>query len=282
MKIISFSIEEDVQYMECGIMSTEDEWMHAPRVFPMWVLGLCTRGYMYMNIEDVEYKIMAGDMFLLPPNRLHRGTKMGKEGVAYYWIHFRAPEIDAVQREMDFSETPEGNQHAYLMLHYPLLNIQTAFMVCDYLYSLDYGTQYTGIIRQNVLKVLLYEISNQTLLGYAKKFDQRFVRMLDYIRLNFVSELSAESLAQRFGYNKSYLCRLFKKRVGKTLMNYCAELRINLACQQLIGTDYPVKRIAMECGFANEKYFMRQFKTCMGLTPTAYRNTRLNTKSISR
>lgn len=282
MKIISFSIEEDVQYMECGIMSTEDEWMHAPRIFSMWVLGLCTRGYMYMSIEDVEYKIVAGDMFLLPPNSLHRGTKMGKEGVSYYWIHFLAPDIDVVQREMDFSETPEGNRHSYMMLHYPLLNIQKASTMCDYLYSLDYGTQYTEIIRQNLLKVLLYEISNQTLLGYAKKFDQRFVRMMDYIRLNFVSELSAESLAQRFGYNKSYLCRLFKKRIGKTLMNYCTELRIYLACQQLIGTDYPIKRISVECGFNNEKYFMRQFKVYTGLTPTEYRNTHLNTKIISR
>ena len=142
--------------------------MHAPRVFSMWVLGLCTRGYMYMSIEGVEYKIVAGDMFLLPPNSLHRGTKMGKEGVSYYWIHFLAPDIDVVQREMDFSETPEGNRHSYMMLHYPLLNIQKASTMCDYLYSLDYGTQYTEIIRQNLLKVLLYEISNQTLLGYAQ------------------------------------------------------------------------------------------------------------------
>lgn len=282
MKILWFSLEKEIQYRECGIMSTEVPWKHAPRVFTMWVLGLCTRGTMYMNIEGVDYKIMAGDMFLLPPNKLHWGPKLSEGAVSYYWIHFTAPQIEEVIKDISDAAVPSDPSLSYLMLHYPLLDIRKASVLCDHLYSIDFGTHYTGNIQQNLFKVLLYEISNQTLLGNVHKYDQRFLRMLDYIRANFASPLSVEVLAAQFGYNKSYLCRLFKHRMGKTLISYCTELRVYYACQQLTGTDYPIKRIAAECGFGSEKYFMRQFKAQTGMTPTTYRNTHLKIDVISK
>lgn len=136
-------------------------------------------------------------------------------------------------------------------------------MLFNQLYTNNYAQHYTPNLQKSLLKVLLYEISNQTLYRHAHKFDQRFMQLLDHIRSNFTGELSVDELADLFSYNKSYLCRLFKARVGKTINSYQNELRLCYACQLLSETNLPIKRISSEVGFESEKYFMRMFKAHM-------------------
>ena len=75
MSALCFSIENDISYYECGIMKSETPWVHLPRKFKMWVLGVQTSGIMYMNIEGKEYRIMPGDIFLLPCCKVALGNK---------------------------------------------------------------------------------------------------------------------------------------------------------------------------------------------------------------
>lgn len=303
MTVLRFSIENDIVYNECGIMKSDKPWMHLPRKFKMWVLGICTSGIMYMNIEGTEYRIMPGDIFLLPVAKLHWGTRMSEGIISYYWIHFEAPPIDdmlcgdtaqAVKKREPAQNISEGSpcdsarstsasecpleipaDQAYLMLHSSLLDIEPVSAICGQLYAISFAQYYTRNIQQSLLKALLYEISNQTLLSHAHKFDQKFVKLLNHIQENFLSDISIDVLSEKFGYNKHYLCRTFKQRTGKTITTYYTQLRICLACQQLSETNYPIKRIARECGYESEKYFMRIFKAHMGMTPSQYRNSHM-------
>lgn len=277
MSALCFSIENDISCYECGIMKSETPWVHLPRKFKMWVLGVQTSGIMYMNIEGKEYRIMPGDIFLLPVAKLHWGTRKSEGPISYYWIHFEAPTIEKMKKdnngELDIKTLQ--NDQAYIMLHSSLLDIEPVSVICGQLYAISFAQYYTKNIQQNLLKALLYEISNQTLLAHAHKFDQKFVKLLNYIQANFLKDISIDDLSKHFGYNKQYLCRMFKQHMGKTITNYYTQLRICLACQQLSETDYPIKHIARECGYESEKYFMRIFKEHMGITPSQYRNSHM-------
>ncbi len=273
MPVLGFAIEDEIEYNGCGIMKTDEPWKHLPRVFDLWVLALCTKGTMYMNIEGSEFAIRPGDVFILPVRRLHYGTRDSEGGISYYWAHFEAPDLDCLlEREcVDARKIAPGQ--SYLMYHVSLLDLNTVSMLFNQLYTNNYAQHYTPNLQKSLLKVLLYEISNQTLYRHAHKFDQRFMQLLDHIRSNFTGELSVDELADLFSYNKSYLCRLFKARVGKTINSYQNELRLCYACQLLSETNLPIKRISSEVGFESEKYFMRMFKAHMNMTPTGYRNT---------
>ena len=272
MLVMGFDIEREVSYHNCGIMKTDGPWRHLPRVFDLWVLALCTAGTMYMTIEGVAYTIRPGDVFLLPPKSLHFGPSDSDGPISYYWVHFEAPELNAVSEKepVNVKQLPAGR--SYLMYHMSLLDVNTVSMLFHQLYVNNYTQLYTPNLQESLLRVLLYEISNQTLYRHAHKFDQRFIQLLDYIRSRFAQGISIDELSQRFGYNKSYLCRLFKSRVGKTINGYLAELRVCYACQLLSETNEPVRTVAIRVGFESEKYFMRVFKQHMSMTPTAYRN----------
>lgn len=66
---------------------------------------------------------------------------------------------------------------------------------------------------------------------------------------------------------------MFNSQVGAGFSEYINTKRISLSKELLITTDKPVQDISLEVGITNYNYFLRLFKSTMGLTPTAYRTT---------
>lgn len=74
--------------------------------------------------------------------------------------------------------------------------------------------------------------------------------------------------------NEEYLSRLFKRKIGQTLIHYLQQLRVNHAKVYLEQPDLPIGIIGEQVGFANQSYFFEVFKRWMNTTPSEYRETR--------
>lgn len=98
-------------------------------------------------------------------------------------------------------------------------------------------------------------------------------RVLSYIQEHFNEKMSLEEIASVAGMNEQYLCRYFKKHVGKTITEYINDVRINHATQKLLQTDDKIIDIAIQCGYENVGYFLKRFRKEKGLTPSAFRET---------
>ncbi len=111
------------------------------------------------------------------------------------------------------------------------------------------------------------------------KMYHRLRPCLEYIDLHYGEErFSLDSLASMVHMNRTYFCTYFKKVMQTGVFDYINSLRIERACMLLAGTEQPVIKIAMECGFENISYFNRRFKQQKGMTPVQYRNE--STRSI--
>ena len=91
------------------------------------------------------------------------------------------------------------------------------------------------------------------------------------MKQHYQERITLEQLASSLHMNKNYFCKFFKQKVGKTPFSYLNEYRINQAAALLLTTDAPITEIAMDTGFDNMSYFIRQFKHCKGCTPSIYR-----------
>lgn len=96
-------------------------------------------------------------------------------------------------------------------------------------------------------------------------------RAVHFIELHYFSPFSLEEVARQAGCNPSYLERVFKQALGRTIMEYTISLRIKNACHMLINTEFSIIDIAYECGFSTRQHFMRCFRKLMGTTPLKYR-----------
>ena len=79
--------------------------------------------------------------------------------------------------------------------------------------------------------------------------------------------------AEKCGFDKDHLRRLFKREIGKTPIEYLTDLRITRAKQLLErSADITVAAVAESVGFADSLYFSTCFKKKVGTSPTEYRS----------
>ncbi len=61
---------------------------------------------------------------------------------------------------------------------------------------------------------------------------------------------------------------------GLSAGQYLTRLRIDQASERLRRSDEPISQIALDCGYADQTAFTRQFRKVVGLSPGSYRKAR--------
>ena len=105
----------------------------------------------------------------------------------------------------------------------------------------------------------------------------RLAKSLEHLRENFSSPVSIAELAKSAGMSLSGFLRLTQSVLGVSPRSLLTRLRVEEAARQLADSEFPLSRIALDCGFCDQPTFCRQFKSVTGMTPMAYR--RLKTVS---
>jgi two-component system response regulator YesN len=98
-----------------------------------------------------------------------------------------------------------------------------------------------------------------------------FDDILYYIDHNYSEPLKLETIASLFGYNSSYLGKLFTQKMNQSFNSYLDEVRIKHSVELLDQTDLKVYEIAEKVGYSNVNYFHQKFKKIKGLSPAEYR-----------
>ena len=97
--------------------------------------------------------------------------------------------------------------------------------------------------------------------------------VIEYIKKNFDSPISIESLAKDNNMSVSALERRFKKYLQKTPGQYISSVRLNNGLKQLLDTDKRIGTIALESGFSDHSHFTRAFTRHYGKSPRHVRST---------
>lgn len=104
---------------------------------------------------------------------------------------------------------------------------------------------------------------------------------ISYIEDNYNKEISTSDLAEMLNFNESYFCRLFKKAIGTTAIDYINFVRVCKA-EKLLSKDISLLEIAYETGFSSLSYFNRVFKKYNYYTPSEYKKIMKNRKYEQR
>ena len=97
----------------------------------------------------------------------------------------------------------------------------------------------------------------------------KLLNLLNTIQ-NFKTPLP-QLLQRDFHYNPSYMCKVFKKKMGMTMTYYFNTCKINYAKTLLLSTDYTVLSISEIVGFNNISHFNHEFKKRFQVSPSDYR-----------
>lgn len=126
----------------------------------------------------------------------------------------------------------------------------------------------------NILFTCIIRSNESTYRYYAREHTPPAAIALPYI-LKYIEEhytdLTLETLAAQFHYDKGYLSKLIHKYTGKTYTQIIYHYRLEKAIQYLQHTNEKISRIAELTGYNSSDHFTRSFRTYTGLSPRDYR-----------
>lgn len=96
-------------------------------------------------------------------------------------------------------------------------------------------------------------------------------QIIDYIEINLDKDLDLEKIAEKIGYSRFHLNRIFTEETGLTIYKYLQTRRLTLAAEKLVKTDQAITQIAYEAGYNSQQAFSLAFKQIYQYPPKVYR-----------
>ena len=98
--------------------------------------------------------------------------------------------------------------------------------------------------------------------------------IVDYIETHLNDKLDLDSIANKAGYSKYHLHRMFTNIVGFTVHSYVQRRRLTEAARLLIFSERTIMDIALFAGYETQQSFTTAFKALFKLSPQAFRKQR--------
>lgn len=109
--------------------------------------------------------------------------------------------------------------------------------------------------------------------GSAGRMAQAAETMREYIRSNYMKEISMQDAARTMNYSDAYFCKLFKQCFDQNFTSYLTNFRVNEAKRLLMNQNVSVKDVGMQVGYYDSNYFAKVFKRITGMIPSEYRDS---------
>lgn len=97
------------------------------------------------------------------------------------------------------------------------------------------------------------------------------LNIIDYLDDNLTEEITIDSIAGRFHFNRFYLMKMFKKVTGITILEYVNQRKIKSSLDAVVNTDDKILKIALNHGFNSQEYYSETFTKVLGISPSEFR-----------
>jgi AraC-like DNA-binding protein len=94
---------------------------------------------------------------------------------------------------------------------------------------------------------------------------------LAHMRAHFQHEITNRRLASLSNMSLRAFERRFRAAFHLTPQRFLRKLRLRIASRTLVYTDDSLSEVALNCGFADQSHFSREFRRQFGRTPREYR-----------
>lgn len=98
------------------------------------------------------------------------------------------------------------------------------------------------------------------------------IKAVNYISQHLHNDLIVSDICRHCGVSESHLRLCFKHDIGKSIVEYINEQKVEEAKMMLKYTNYSLLEISEYLSFSSQSYFTTVFKKICGQTPTDYKN----------
>lgn len=261
-------VPTDLYPVQYGEEQCESGHSFGPYVRSNYLIHYVYSGKGILKNDNKEYRIGAGEMFLISPNELTYYRADTSEPWHYAWIEFNGSLVPHILKASGFAacavcaddemrsagnamrEIIECSENNFMLLIQRLWNF------------LDKISQ-----NENTAHSLSHE--------YINKAES-------YIKINVHKKTTVTDVAAYVGIDRSHLSRLFSSYMGMSPQQYILSLKMNTAANYLKNTGITISEAAQSVGYSDTRTFNKAFKKQFNSSPSVWRHKRLWEQSIIR
>ncbi len=276
-----FSIDRlhAVYYSELG----KDHQFHGEQ-HDFWELMYVSRGIVLTTIEDSKFILNAEEAILITPGRFHTVFGNGRNSSDVITISFACdkggfPDIadrtirsDQFVRQLLTNIIAElGVKDTFTYKVNLFLDGQASKAMWHHALKLYIELMMVHFVRVNALQEHFQSVRIK---AERDEDDQLFELMVRYLE-DHIQQKNVEpgEVAEQFRISKARMRGIFRKCSARTFKEYSMHLKVEKAKILLRETNSTVTEVSELLGYSTIHYFSEVFKSLVGLSPMAYRNS---------
>ena len=105
---------------------------------------------------------------------------------------------------------------------------------------------------------------------------------ISYMRDNIGEDLSRDAVSDVVSLSPAHFSRLMKQSTGMSFTDLFSHMRIDFAKELLRSTDASIFDVSVKCGYNDQSYFTKVFKSELNQTPMAYRRSKRKSTNLAK
>jgi len=229
------------------------------------VVYITRGGGLFESQTGGQRRVRAGTAMLLFPGVWHRYAPDRSTGWDEYWVGF---EGDYIRRLISKGFFPPQSPTFDLGPDPTLIEFFTQLLDLMREERLGYQQLMAGIVHQLLARI---RAAAQAQSAGGTEMEAAIRRARCLLLEHIDRDPDIEQMARDLGLGYAWFRQMFKRHTGLAPHQYHLQLRIHKARHLLAETNFTVKQVSAQLGFADTHYFCRLFRKKTGYTPNAWR-----------
>ena len=221
-----------------------------PYVRDYHLIHICLSGKGVLHDKFGSHEIKEGELFIIRKGETTVYTADNTNPWHYIWIAFTGELAEKFSTNASVYEAPSD--------------------LTDRLRALISKQELNPYAYTAILYDLIYR-----LLTYDEEPSDTLSRIKEYIEYNYMEDLTVDFFTKKFGFERSYLYRIFKKRYGIGIKEYIIKTRLTRAKFFLEGGK-SVADTAHIVGYPDEFNFSKAFSKYFSSPPSSFKMKKNN------
>ena len=270
-EIISNMLNRPLILYHCGHEDCASGHSFGPAIRPHYLLHFVRRGKGRYHVGSEVYTVSDGEGFLIYPGVTTFYEADEHDPWEYCWIGFDGSDVDTVLTNCGLSHTNHIiKDYSQGLLWRDFMSLLDAF---HHLQSNDFTC--LGLLYQCFSHMCPPKDPNQTMPN-----EHYLSKAMEYIHHNYAYAIKITDISGYLNIDRTYLFKLFQKKLGLSPKEYLTKYRITMAQHLLEASSLSMSEIAYSCGFLDASSFDKHFKRLMHITPLQYRRSAPHQKDV--
>ncbi len=214
---------------------------YGPQIRDYYLVHFCLKGKGVLMDKFGTHTIRQGELFIIRPGEITTYIADGNDPWEYAWIAFGGELADIFNTERSVYPFPTE--------------------IGLSLRELSQGrVTHPAIFISLIYKVIYHLFSEK------KEDTDVSEKVIQYINFNYMKELTVSAISDYFGFERSYLYRIFKSYSGMGIKEYVIKTRMEHA-KLFLQNGYSVGNTALAVGYKEQSNFTKAFTKYFGAPP---------------